>query len=70
MILASLVGIFAIPPLYVFFQGIRERLKVSARPQKAPEPDTAAKGPSSGVALVLAEDGHQAAAGDATLDRA
>ncbi|QFU14794.1 efflux RND transporter permease subunit [Microvirga thermotolerans] len=27
MILASFVGIFAIPPLYVFFQAIRERVK-------------------------------------------
>ena len=33
MILASFVGIFAIPPLYVTFQAIRERLKLAARPQ-------------------------------------
>jgi AcrB/AcrD/AcrF family len=33
MILASLVGIFAIPPLYVTFQAIRERLRPAARPQ-------------------------------------
>ena len=32
MILASFVGIFAIPPLYVFFQAIRERLRPAARP--------------------------------------
>src|SRR6201987_2104002 len=32
MILASFVGIFAIPPLYVMFQGIRERLRPSAGP--------------------------------------
>jgi hypothetical protein len=32
MILASFVGIFAIPPLYVFFQAIRERLRPSSRP--------------------------------------
>jgi len=31
MILASFIGIFAIPPLYVLFQSIRERLKPSAR---------------------------------------
>jgi multidrug efflux pump len=39
MILASFVGIFAIPPLYVMFQAIRERLRPSAGPQKhiAPE---------------------------------
>ena len=33
MILASLVGIFAIPPLYVNFQAIRERLRPAARPK-------------------------------------
>jgi hydrophobe/amphiphile efflux-1 (HAE1) family protein len=39
MILASFIGIFAIPPLYVMFQAIRERLRPSARPQK-PMPAT------------------------------
>jgi hydrophobe/amphiphile efflux-1 (HAE1) family protein len=34
MILASFVGIFAIPPLYVMFQAIRERLRPAARPAK------------------------------------
>jgi hydrophobe/amphiphile efflux-1 (HAE1) family protein len=38
MILASFVGIFAIPPLYVFFQAIRERLRPSSRPKAPPEP--------------------------------
>jgi hydrophobe/amphiphile efflux-1 (HAE1) family protein len=38
MILASFIGIFAIPPLYVFFQAIRERLRPSIRPR---EPVTA-----------------------------
>jgi hydrophobe/amphiphile efflux-1 (HAE1) family protein len=33
MIFASFVGIFAIPPLYVFFQAIRERLRPAARPK-------------------------------------
>ena len=33
MILASLVGIFAIPPLYVTFQAIRESLRPAARPK-------------------------------------
>ena len=38
MILASCVGIFAIPPLYVFFQAIRERLRPAARPpERLPE---------------------------------
>jgi len=32
MILASFIGIFAIPPLYVTFQALREKLKRSARP--------------------------------------
>ena len=35
MILASFIGIFAIPPLYVFFQAIRERLRPSSRPKEA-----------------------------------
>ena len=30
MILASFIGIFAIPPLYVMFQAIRERLRPAA----------------------------------------
>jgi hydrophobe/amphiphile efflux-1 (HAE1) family protein len=34
MILASFIGIFAIPPLYVFFQAIRERLRPGARPRE------------------------------------
>jgi hypothetical protein len=34
MILASFIGIFAIPPLYVFFQSIREKLRPSARPKE------------------------------------
>ncbi len=36
MILASFVGIFAIPPLYVIFQWVAEKLKRG--PTKAPEP--------------------------------
>jgi multidrug efflux pump len=36
MILASFIGIFAIPPLYVTFQTIRERLRPSARPKPRP----------------------------------
>ncbi len=36
MILASFVGIFAIPPLYVMFQAIREKLRKGARPQVKP----------------------------------
>ena len=33
MIFASFIGIFAIPPLYVTFQAVRERLRPSARPK-------------------------------------
>ena len=43
MILASFVGIFAIPPLYVFFQAIRERLRPSGRPREQPAPAAAAE---------------------------
>jgi Cu/Ag efflux pump CusA len=35
MLFASIIGIFAIPPLYVLFQGIRERLRPGARPKPA-----------------------------------
>ena len=38
MILASFVGIFAIPPLYVFFQAIREKLRPASRPKAEVEP--------------------------------
>src|SRR5207302_4330910 len=34
MILASFIGIFAIPPLYVTFQAMRERLRPSLRPKE------------------------------------
>jgi hydrophobe/amphiphile efflux-1 (HAE1) family protein len=33
MIFASFIGIFAIPPLYVTFQAVREKLRPSVRPQ-------------------------------------
>jgi hydrophobe/amphiphile efflux-1 (HAE1) family protein len=42
MILASLLGIFAIPPLYVTFQAIRERLRPSARPRTSTSATAAA----------------------------
>jgi len=35
MIFASFIGIFVIPPLYVFFQSIRERVRPSTRPPAA-----------------------------------
>jgi multidrug efflux pump subunit AcrB len=36
MILASALGIFVIPPLYVTFQAVRERLRPSVRPKMQP----------------------------------
>jgi hydrophobe/amphiphile efflux-1 (HAE1) family protein len=38
MILASFIGIFAIPPLYVSFQAIRERFRPGARPRATSRP--------------------------------
>jgi hypothetical protein len=41
MILAAFIGIFAIPPLYVMFQGLLEKLKRSektSKPDKSIEP--------------------------------
>jgi multidrug efflux pump subunit AcrB len=49
MILASFIGIFAIPPLYVSFQSIREKLRPSSRPHK-PAPAEAAEPPPAGAA--------------------
>jgi multidrug efflux pump subunit AcrB len=34
MVVASFIGIFIIPPLYVTFQSLRERLRPSARPKE------------------------------------
>ena len=49
MILASFIGIFAIPPLYVSFQSIREKLRPSSRPRK-PAPAEAAEPPPAAAA--------------------
>src|SRR5215211_219047 len=38
MIFASFIGIFVIPPLYVMFQAVREKLRPSVRPRELPEP--------------------------------
>src|SRR5215813_2297861 len=43
MILASFIGIFAIPPLYVMFQAVREKLRPSSRPKKPPIPEETKK---------------------------
>ena len=45
MILASVVGIFAIPPLYVMFQALREKLRPGARPMQ-PEKEIAGETPA------------------------
>jgi AcrB/AcrD/AcrF family len=39
MIFASFLGIFAIPPLYVFFQAIHEWIRPSTRPPEKPQPE-------------------------------
>jgi multidrug efflux pump subunit AcrB len=49
MIFASFIGIFAIPPLYVSFQAIREKLRPSSRPHK-PAPAEAAEPPPAAAA--------------------
>jgi hypothetical protein len=55
MIFASFIGIFVIPPLYVMFQAMREKLRPSARPREiAPpsvEPPTDAEAPQDGEPL-------------------
>jgi len=42
MIFASFLGIFAVPPLYVAFQAVRERLRPATRPKENVEPAQAA----------------------------
>jgi hydrophobe/amphiphile efflux-1 (HAE1) family protein len=50
MIFASFLGIFVIPPLYVAFQSVRERLRPSTRPDDMREPEPAAPVEPSGRA--------------------
>ncbi|MFL5058450.1 MAG: efflux RND transporter permease subunit [Xanthobacteraceae bacterium] len=45
MIFASFIGIFVIPPLYVMFQAVREKLRPSIRPRELPEPAPAVEPP-------------------------
>jgi hydrophobe/amphiphile efflux-1 (HAE1) family protein len=40
MIFAAFIGIFAIPPLYVTFQAMRERLRPSSRPPQGSKPSS------------------------------
>ncbi len=56
MILASFVGIFVIPPLYVMFQGLREKLRKGARPKVAqPSPDAGLSPHETDAAKAAAE---------------
>jgi len=52
MILASFIGIFAIPPLYVMFQAVRERLRPGSRPlnEQQPAATPAQGGPTEHIA--------------------
>lgn len=45
MIAASFIGIFVIPPLYVFFQSLREQLRPSTRPKVEIQPAAAPNAP-------------------------
>jgi hypothetical protein len=60
MILAAFIGIFAIPPLYVMFQAIRERLRPGARPAKASS-EAAGPEPASPAAPASEPPAHAAA---------
>lgn len=55
MILASFIGIFVIPPLYVTFQAFRERLRPSTRPHEKLEPQSSARETSANDTLTPAE---------------
>jgi multidrug efflux pump subunit AcrB len=63
MLAASILGIFAIPALYVTFQGIRERLRPSTRPRPAAhvETETPAHEPAAHEPATPAGPGHSAA---------
>jgi multidrug efflux pump subunit AcrB len=59
MILASFIGIFVIPPLYVWFQAVREKVRPAARPRPTPaSPEASAQQPVHPVP----EGTHSAAA--------
>ncbi|WP_413990440.1 efflux RND transporter permease subunit [Labrys okinawensis] len=60
MILASFVGIFVIPPLYVQFQALRERLRPGSRPKtpEQPQPESAKDKEPVLPAVTLQTGGH------------
>ena len=62
MILASFIGIFAIPPLYVMFQAIREKLRKGARPvEETLRPETPRQAPACIVGVPTVEQQRPAA---------
>ncbi len=64
MILASVVGIFAIPPLYVWFQALREKLKGLGRQSPSAAGGESAQGAAHGMSIShLVQRVRQAAAG-------
>jgi multidrug efflux pump subunit AcrB len=58
MILASFIGIFAIPPLYVTFQAARERLRPASRPQPDKPVLGQAAGDPAGPQAAMRSDKH------------
>jgi hydrophobe/amphiphile efflux-1 (HAE1) family protein len=58
MILASFIGIFAIPPLYVLFQSVRERLRPSSRPQITEPASEQVDGDPVGPSATAGPSGH------------
>jgi hydrophobe/amphiphile efflux-1 (HAE1) family protein len=58
MILASFIGIFAIPPLYVTFQAARERLRPASRPQAGKPALGQADGDPAGREAAVRSDSH------------
>ncbi|WP_426414159.1 efflux RND transporter permease subunit [Bradyrhizobium ganzhouense] len=58
MILASFIGIFAIPPLYVTFQAARERLRPGSRPPAGKPAPGQADGDPAGREAAVGSDRH------------
>jgi len=62
MIAASLIGIFAIPPLYVTFQWLREKIRRSAKPEvERQDGKGIGKGRGDSIALDKASNSSRAA---------
>ena len=54
MIAAVFLGIFVIPPLYVLFQAVRERLRPSTRPREIGQPAASRSVPEAGGGIAPA----------------